>query len=423
MRYGLPAASIFSTPEREFLRVAAIANPDWNLLRELGARVKDWREVWSDGQLHGVMCWRILDPQMDGIVPEEVREECRGHLEWLEESNRVYHEDCEVFLGRLDSLNIPYVIMGGPPQYAYLGLNTWPRQWDDLDILFPEALRVDLGKIVEECNPVSIERSIPEGGYYATTNKGTRFSIASYMPVDDYPWFGQTWGEELITTRTRVDFLGIPWWYLSPEMDVVSRSCISWWIMCDAGARLPLWSLARIANAAGTEGFAWEKVSATLRHDLEERERLGNLLWEPRLEKSGTITHGGDLSDTNAPAQVSLWTLDLANRVYSFLPTRVEDLISPYIRREPLIITQEAVRKATRTNTDDWRPYLCEWVHWPGDEAFLFDCALIEGMRERVQAGIWRIVKDGGISRESNMLPLPCGQDAKNLRCRQDGRN
>ncbi|HUW09642.1 MAG TPA: hypothetical protein VM537_07910, partial [Anaerolineae bacterium] len=133
---------IFSTNEREFLRLAGLADPDWPELRRMGIEAMDWgllRRMASGHQLGGVVAWRCADDRLDGICPEIVRENCRGYLSWLDFKGRTYAEQAKAAVAPLVTTGIPYIDVGSAPCYALLGMDHWPRTWTDMDAYIPTS--------------------------------------------------------------------------------------------------------------------------------------------------------------------------------------------------------------------------------------------------------------------------------------------
>jgi hypothetical protein len=77
------AARVFKGAEHEFLRMAALAQPDWEGIRSLIQEGISWEaleEVGARHQLDGVLSWRLLAPELGGTVPTAAQERRRSRL-------------------------------------------------------------------------------------------------------------------------------------------------------------------------------------------------------------------------------------------------------------------------------------------------------------------------------------------------------
>jgi len=239
MRYSPPAINVFSTPEREFLRIAATASPDWDRLRELGAQVKDWHFVWTapPGQLDGVMCWRLLDPRMDGIVPEETREECRGHLAWLTSCQAVWQADVEAVLKLLNEAQVRYYCWGFPTGYASCGIDPeqWPRDGRQLSVTIASEDYQGAFAMLEEAGRRGWRREtlgqwLGERFWWVHAPGGTVIKWECCPPDHPHTWHGvRNWLPELadplifdsLVTR---EVYGVPMPVPPPEILVCLRA-------------------------------------------------------------------------------------------------------------------------------------------------------------------------------------------------------
>ena len=129
---------IFSTNEREFLRLATMSNPDWGELRRLGVESMSWGRLRHMAMLHqldGLIAWRCIDPEVDGIVPEIFRQDCMKYLTYLEETNSVWVQSTRLFIDLLTKMDIRYMVTGAPAIYPSYGTTCWPRVFNHLDVL------------------------------------------------------------------------------------------------------------------------------------------------------------------------------------------------------------------------------------------------------------------------------------------------
>ena len=135
---------IFSTNEREALRLMARADPNWPELRRMGIEAMDWgllRRLAGEHGLSGLVAWRCVDARLDGICPELVRDDCRKELAWLELQRKVWLEAAGEVLTDVGKAGLPYVFMGSPLSYSRFGEEFFPREVTKLDIYYPDSAR------------------------------------------------------------------------------------------------------------------------------------------------------------------------------------------------------------------------------------------------------------------------------------------
>jgi hypothetical protein len=322
--------------------------------------------------LDGVLAWRLLDPHLDGIVPEDVRQECRGHLEWLKEVGKPYwRESCE-FAALLDHLGIQYVAIGGPGQYAPLGIDCWPRKWDDCDFDVHVESTADLERIAKASGATTVLRHSP-GWWELALTGGTRISLASLL-VSEHD-AGESWSPFDFPTR-HVAILGGEITVPSPVSYVFHMAASTAYAVLHNATQMPLWALARLRAWMDDPEWDWHAFARLLKHDIS---------WTAGYARSRP-----DLAPhlRNAAAYCALWTLRMADRVYDVLSGHSADsLITPH----PLL---DPCPEVTERDGEGYVLHVLEWDNYPGDEAFLFNPAFRQGRAERVAAGVWKLHPD-----------------------------
>jgi hypothetical protein len=127
---------MFATPEREFLRLALSSTPDFSAMTAIAKTALDYGKLRQLAGLHqadGLIAWRLIAPELDGTVPNIVRDSCQRHLDHLDgQAGKL--TALGALSERLTGQGVRHAIMGGPMQYAPLGIGHWPRTWHHFHI-------------------------------------------------------------------------------------------------------------------------------------------------------------------------------------------------------------------------------------------------------------------------------------------------
>jgi len=377
VRATLPEGSVFSTPEREWLRLAAMLNPPWPAMVQIARTALDYgalRRLAPLHQLDGVVAWRLCDERMDGVAPNIVREDCQRYLDHLDGANASWWVQVGQFCDALENRRIEYVVHGGPVQYAPLSIEHFPRSWDAIDIEVRVDSEDEIDAIAEATGsrrhrwfPAWSTLTMPGGleiGLGCELDPLTNdVGRSAYTIWDEPPLFVEILGRQMPIPSLPVHVLRMAGYH-------------TWNNVVSEARRLPLWALARLAAWTQHEAWSWDAFSELLKQVNEAHGDLApRNAWADR-----------DLHRRDSHAWRALWLLGIADRVYGLLGGRsLASLVSPLDVVEPVPITigerfdQPGKQFSTRA---------CQW-HWPGDEAMLFDYQLVEGYNERIQAGIW----------------------------------
>jgi hypothetical protein len=125
---------VFNVPEREFLRLALAARPDFSAMTRLARTALHYGKLRQLAGLHqadGLVAWRLLDERMDGVAPNIVRDSCQRHLDYLNGAGfRERWADSARRIGdALKERSIPHYYSGSPSYYGAWGMDPscWPR--------------------------------------------------------------------------------------------------------------------------------------------------------------------------------------------------------------------------------------------------------------------------------------------------------
>lgn len=234
----------FATPEREFLRLAALANPDWTALRHIARTALDYgalRDLALLHQLDGVIAWRLKSPELDGTVPNIVRDDCAGYLAWLHQANQPYCAAVVEVLTRLTEAGVEFAVLGGPWQYAPLGItDEWCREWQDIDI----HVHADDPTVFAQARAAVSAHWRQQWEYWWACDyaPGVRIEMGEHDPTSTTALL-----DICADTEPRV-FAGVA----APVPTAPGRLAMTaiklWQTAIVAQGRLSLWQLARIAN-------------------------------------------------------------------------------------------------------------------------------------------------------------------------------
>jgi hypothetical protein len=370
---------MFSTNEREFLRLAALSDPDWMELRRLSLEAMNWgllQQIAFQHQLGGIVAWRCIDDRLDGICPELVRQASRDHLAYLATRMEPQRDEWQTFLEMLNKLGIPYFLPGGPFQYAPLRLpkGVWPRAWEHLNVGIPFAhggrtQEISKATGAEDVWPRPSEilwRGQVEGTDVLTILRlpgGAEIEVFNTLPVDHYPHGEATW--DMFSRRVEMTACGLRGWMAPAEVLLADYAKGTWASVFYSSTPLPLWGLARLANWSREADV--RALAALLQHDLAVRLKADNMLLGLSTGK-----YQANITSTNAVAYTILWILGLARQVYEVFPgVPLEDLIAPYplvTPRPVLWVRDEALSGISTYN----KHLLCDWGTLPPIEEMLF---------------------------------------------------
>ena len=381
---------IFSTPEREFLRLSAMAEPDWPAMTRIARTALHYGELRRLALLHqldGVVAWRLLDERMDGIAPNIVRDDCQRYMDWVDGYNQSYWSAVSSVLTNLDKLGIRYAIQGGPAQYLPLGITHWPRTWDglqlDLDITENHIAAVvqDLNATVKQWGPRHWELLLPNE---------LHCDVTAY-PTDDDPYYeGATWTPWDRPLRP-VSVLGLDCYVADPTIYLAQLAVDTWLNVAIHSSPLSLWLIARLA--------AW------LNHPAFDPAALDTLLSTNIAEKRGKMRGARP-----CPADTILWLLEIANRVYD-IPLPDVKGIEPHIFTmsvaqyvgpsftvygciDPAAKYARLDRAVLAAVTDYYYTVRHFQWRWPGDEQMIFDHRMDAPFEGRIASGVWQEMGD-----------------------------
>ena len=366
---------IFSTPEREFLRLSAMSSPDWPAMITIARTALHYGELRRLALLHqldGVVAWRLLDDRMDGVAPNIVRDDCQRQLDNLAWANGKWWAEAVDFCERLDAAGISYTMRGGPAQYACLGIPAWPRSWSDIDLFVPITSEAAVQKIAADMG----------GTYTRWFAAWWSVSLPSELRFDCEVCPNEEVSWDMFAGARDVSVLGATQHIPSAEAWVAHWAWNTWKTVSRHATPLPLWALARIKGVIdNASGWSWENFGALLRANIATIVAHADMPASWRAE---------DVHERNVPAYYILQLLSIVDRVYGLFPPDITigTLIAPHELRTPPIITEGEYRVHDQPYEMQFR--LLEWGTWPGDEAFLFDYYERTGTQARLAAGLWR---------------------------------
>lgn len=339
---------IFSTPEREFLRQAALVKPDWAYMQTAARTNMDYHLLWTTALLHqlqGVMAWRLTDERMEAYVPQPVIDHYQRYLKQLDRTNERWWSEATGFCGMLENSDIPYLVCGGPTQYAVLGIEHFPRRWTDLEVDVDIASEDEVTKIAELAG-AEIKRWW-HGWWDLRLPMGSVICLGSHHREEAVPNIG--WNR-FSKPPLRIAMLGAELNVPDPNLLMLIWGWSTWIAMCSQASRLSLWALARLAAWMTSPRFSLAELSTLLagaRPDVRDR---------------------------------VMWILRIAQRVY--------DISLPDLEAEEPSL--ESVGRVVSDREAEYTRHFLRW-QWPGDEQMIFDHALSEGLEGRLAAGIWEL--------------------------------
>jgi hypothetical protein len=365
----------FATNEREFLRIAAMAKPDWGELARLCRTAMDYgllRRTALLHQLDGVVAWRLLDARLDGIVPNIVRDDCQQYLDWCNGWGSRYWDAISPIIEQLDDADITYVFHGGPAIYAVLGIPNWPRCWLDIDLCIRSSADKETTDFLADLGIDAIHKG-PQW-HRVGLLEGYHCDIYGCLRVGTTENYFVDW--DIYAGRQKTDFLGHSWWVSTPLSQLLLEAISAHGEVHWKAFRLPLWSLAFIANVLHEQECCWEGLAKLINDDLVASSSIA-LAWE----------------DTGA--NWVLWVLDVMARVYDTkLPDAITKLMAEQTARLNIWRPGDESKGFSAHSPDTRR---VKW-RWPGDESFLFDHQLSEGAEARIKTGLWQVICEGEVT-------------------------
>jgi len=372
---------VFRVPEREFLRLCAMIDPDWASMRQIARTALDYGVLRRTALLHqldGVVAWRLLDDRMDGIAPNIVRDDCQRYVDHLAGYNRPRWEEFARFEAAVERAGLPHVVKGGPAQYAPLGISGWPRSWADFDMYGTADSIAPILSIAIEAGAESTQFEQYE--WLLRLPGGACIDLEVDLIERDESAFG------MVEKSQVCSILGCDIRIPAPEANVALMGYATWSALTISAARLPLWGLARLAAWTTTPNFQRSVLSKMLCQSIEGYR--GDPDWPESWRQQG-------VPQRNADGYYSLQTLLMADRAYGLNIGDLGDLVSPHPVGDPLILTAGPCTLQDRVSEQPLPNRLYTWARELADEELLFD--MVEGIDARVAAGIW--VEVEGIDR------------------------
>jgi len=367
----------FSIPEHELLRLLALASPDWETVVSLastramwgGPLTLDWPTAFRLGDAHqlgGVIRWRSLAPELDGLCLERVREDARAELARLEERRAAWISDLHTMLDPIEEAGIPYLYMGSPVGDARHGDTYWPRDFPKVGMDFPDRARGKVEAVRARLRRPSMSAH-PRGGCDVSPSGLHRWQW-DFLPNET--WDAQATGARRVTLygveiTTACDEVLVCRWVAKAHTPAVGQNPFT------------LESFARIADYARTVD-----LSACVAH-LKEYAHMESWYRHPVPQELQEAWPAGMAS---AEAR---WGWHMTERVYpgTFPPAFLAEADALAANCWPPVY-QDADR-----NGPKWpKVPLWTWRDLPDPEALLFDHYGETSIEQRVAAGFLREV-------------------------------
>ena len=380
MRHSLPEPDfrVFKRAEHEFLRIAARVTPRWERLCSLGQTPGfDWsylRVTALAHQLDGIVAWRLLAEELDGTVPNIVRDDCQRYLDYIDGYGVTWREDWELLRSALEAANIEYVQWGGIIPYAEYVLPSWPRMVSDIDLAVPgkqlaavRAVFASLGpgRDIAYDNDWVVEAILPGGTpahcWCDPTDQETACRNASWVfeGAQDLDYLG---------VRTRVP---------APGVLLLQQALDTWSSVHNDAGPLPLNPLAYIANLA--QRLTDDDLALIGKVAEAEGQRITRQ--SPHISEEDRMWAAFDIGAVGRAA----WIIERAYEVYE-LPAALLDAVGRYKpQEEPAFPVWDDYGTFSSYT---WR----RWSVWPGAEAFMFDHRGTRDPLFHVARGLWQEV-------------------------------
>ena len=344
---------VFSTPEREFLRLCAMAKPDWPAMIAIARTALSYGELRGLAGLHqldGVVAWRLLDERMDGVAPNIVRQDCQRYLDHLDgQAGKL--TALGALSERLTEQGVRYAIMGGPMQYAPLGIEHWPRTWHHFHIYADADSELALEEIAAGIDAHAVR---VDADWWRCATAGIEIELWAVLPGElSMPWLDGDF--ETVATE---NVLGINLPRLSATRLFLHLARETYGAVFEEATRLPLWGLARLSAWSDMPDFSWNDALGL----LEKLDALPSRIGGP------------------SPGRMIRWTLAAAARVCGLAYDGPADTAFSFASIGRL---QTAGRRQHTYS-------VYEWAAYPGDEAFIFDQQRTDDLAARLTSGIWQ---------------------------------
>jgi len=379
------AAGVFERAEHEFLRIAAMVEPGWEKLRQLGQDDFDWqylRETALLHQLDGVIAWRLLDTELNGVVPNTVRDGCRQYSDHLDQQGDLWRDDWGKLRDALENADIEYVQWGGIIPYAEYPLPMWPRVISDIDIAVPGKQLASMREVLEIFG--SIHFPSIEVDATVVLPGGTPVYCRCDSLDGEWACRSEAWVFENASDFTYLDIqTRVP----SPSALLLQQALDTWSSVHNDAGPLPLHALSRQSNLANRV----KELAAVL--DLasdEEDRRLASVRAEnPRETELDQLWLESEVSAFNK----ATWLMEIADEVYG-LPDEIMVPMRQFEFDETIPFYAFGDRTFERCA---WY----RWKHWPGTESFMFEHRGTCNPEHYVNAGLWESVP-GAAPRSEN---------------------
>lgn len=386
---------MFSAPEKELLRLALTIAPDWPVMRGLIQGRFDWealRHTALSHQSDGVIAWRLTAPELAGMVPEAVRQDCARYLDSLDTHGRDewWQQRVRPAVEALEAAGVTWVTNSGPVQYLPLGMSFWPRIWDDFDVFVPaedhhqtcraleSAGLVFNGLVCETLNPL-----------YSWADGSKGVEIIGLPPEhEELPIWAWHHRPEFYEGRVLREVHGLPVWTPAPEWMVALMAYRTYVAYCRQATPLPLWGLARLWAWRQWIGDDWNEA------EFVRSIRLAAEVGWPATRHLPNVTW----------ARGILFTLEIASRVYG--PLVPKDLTS--LLEGPFYFLVSEPGPGHRGVTEE----IMEIARWPSDEEVIFDLGYSRSSQEKIQRAHWRRIEESHAPRGYEVPPAKAGPGA-----------
>jgi len=395
-----PGLWVFRQPEHEFQRIAVLASPDWQALQLLGRLGLDWRRLWHVPQLDGVMCWRILDPHMDGIVPEAAREECRGHLDALAHQQWEWPDDVRAILSRLEKYKVRHVVFRGAVTYGLYRMSPeWPRRQNHIDVItHPE----DYEAAASAAESLGRDPDVRQwkAPWETVGVIGTPFHCCLFTVPPGFEYVHGTclWDSRLVDSRRRSALVGdVEAWVPDPSRHFAVLAFGVLIGIVYVPEPLTMNNLARLYNLSRQPDFSWDTVWEHLRVSFSET-----------LEPTFTFGPYREVrADTDATWQLgcdeavgAAWVIAHLADAYEIAPGALAKAQAILARQQPYFPVFDPDAYATSPHArgnplrhEPMRDMICRWASLPMTEELLFCGVDPVNTRGRIAAGMYDAIK------------------------------
>ena len=413
-----------SAPEREFLRLAALGDPDWATMQVLLSRNFDLQQMIATAGLHqldGVVAWRLLDERVIGHVPQSIRDYCQDHLGWLNKQRGTWMGLAKQLVEVIAGFDQPWYYWGFPTSYGLYGIDPeqWPRVATGTEFYVWGVTPDELAQALKGIGTIEILAQEGRGLVLVLSGIEHWFLCLSskweeshdYLRADDF------WIEQI----KEVAVYGVPLQVLPLEAQLLVRGLKIMGAL-SGGSPLSLGEFAHIANLAMSDGFDWGLAATFVNRLFEKHETIRTnlpayvaLMTDPLNEAIGPGPD--DLVAIKAwPAMTAiaqiLWAWEATDQVFSCFPNGWLTTI-----RENTIGDTAPVLHA---DLNDRRarplPVLLKTPVITQTETLLFDLYNRSNVRARLADGIFLCPHSRGDKTEQwlTRIATPCSQTRTN---------